>query len=239
VSCSSSARRAVLAAAAVLGTGAAAVPAAAVAAPPRVEALVVTRDGGIAAAGPVRVPAATVGTGDRRCRAGEGTPLAALAALRRVGGPSFRVTGDCGSLYVSRIGRQGETRLGGWVYKVGRRLPSVGAADPSARVAAAPASRGSSASGRRVPAHAGGPARRARVAPGAALTVRVGAYDDRGRGVAAAASRSRSATRSRRPAATAGPSCRRRRRAGARPSPPARAGSSPPRRSRSWSGPDP
>ncbi len=187
MSCSSSARRAAVVAAAVLGAGAGTVPAAAVAAPPRVEALVVTRDGGIAAAGPVRVPAATIGTGDRRCRAGEGTPLAALAALRRVGGPSFRVTGDCGSLYVSRIGRQGETRFGGWVYKVGRRLPSVGAADPSARVR----------SGARVTwffcERAGAcqrtlevrPAAR-RVAPGAELTVRVGAYDDRGRGVAAA-----------------------------------------------------
>jgi hypothetical protein len=173
-------------AAALGAAGPAGAPVTAAAAPPRVDALVVTRDGGIAAAGRVRVAAATVRAGGRPCRVGEGTPLAALAALRRVGGPVFRATGDCGALYVDRIGRQGETRLGGWVYKVGRRLPSVGSADPSARLRP----------GQRVTwffcERAGAcqrtlevrPARR-RVAPGGTLGVSVRAYDDRGRGRAA------------------------------------------------------
>jgi len=172
---------------AVVALGAAAVPggaaAPAAAAPPRVDAMVVTRSGGIQAAGPVRVPATTVRAGGRRCRLREGSPLGVLAALRRRGGPSFRVTGDCGSLYVDRVGRQGETRLGGWVYKVGRRLPSVGAGDRTARVR----------SGEQVTwffcERAGAcqrtlavrPSRRT-VAPGAPLTVVVSAYDDNGRG---------------------------------------------------------
>jgi hypothetical protein len=129
------------------------------------------------------VPAATVRSGGRSCRVREGLPLGVLAALRRVGGPAFRVTGGCGSLYVSRVGRQGETRLGGWVYKVGRRLPSVGADDPSGRLR----------TGRRVTwffCERAGACQRtlevrpaaSRVAPGAPLTVTVSAFDDQGRG---------------------------------------------------------
>jgi len=149
---------------------------------PRVEAMLVARDGGIVAAGPVRVPAARVG----RCRLRAGLAVGVLAALRRLGAPSFRATGSCDALYVSRIGAQGESRLGGWVYKVGRRLPPVSASDPTGRLR----------SGQRVTwffCERAGRCQRTleirpsarRVAPGAGLRVTVTAYDDRGRGRAA------------------------------------------------------
>ncbi len=104
-------------------------------------------------------------------------PLAALAVLLAL------VAVACGS---GAGAPAAETRLGGWVYKVGRRLPSVGAADRTARLR----------SGARVTwffcERAGScqrtlevrPAAR-RVAPGAPLAVTVTAYDDAGRGVPA------------------------------------------------------
>ncbi len=177
MSCSTSARRVALLAAAVLAGAAAPAPAAA----PRIDTMVVTRDGGIAAAGPLRAP----GTRVAGCRVREGTALAALAAVRRAGGPAFRVSGGCGSLYVERIGRQGETRLGGWVYKVGRALPGVGADQrrvrPGQRVTWFFCER----AGRCQRTLELRPEARA-VAAGTALAVRVTAYDDRGRGRPAA-----------------------------------------------------
>ncbi len=106
----------------------------ATAAAPRVQTLVVARDGAILG-GPkgVRPARTTVAVGRARCRVPERTPLAALAALRRAGGPRFtlRRFGGCGGLYVSGIaGRQARGR-DGWVYKVGRRAGTAGAADPS------------------------------------------------------------------------------------------------------------
>jgi hypothetical protein len=88
---------------------------------------------------------------------------------------------------VFAIGRDRERGQGGWVYKVNRRLPSVGAADPSARVRARDrvtwfwcrvalrCQRTLELSG--VPAT---------VAPGGRFTVTVRSYDDRGRGRPAA-----------------------------------------------------
>ncbi len=79
----------------------------------------------------------SVGSG---CAVAAGTPLAALAGLARLGGPSFslRDYGRCGSsarnsgqLFVYRLG--GETNRGqdGWEYKVGRVSGTTGAADTS------------------------------------------------------------------------------------------------------------
>ncbi|MFL5847011.1 MAG: hypothetical protein ACJ762_20195 [Solirubrobacteraceae bacterium] len=77
----------------------------------------------------------------KRCAAGRGTPLAALAGARRSGGPSFTVRdygGSCsrraadgGALFVTRIGGDRNRGRDGWTYKVGSRSGSAGAADPS------------------------------------------------------------------------------------------------------------
>jgi hypothetical protein len=102
-------------------------PAGAGAAAARVESMVVMRDG--TAHGPRTVRAAA--TRVRRCRVAQGTPLAALAAFDRAGGPSFRATGACSALYVRQIGRDRARGRAGWVYKVGHRLGTAAAGDPS------------------------------------------------------------------------------------------------------------
>jgi hypothetical protein len=58
-----------------------------------------------------------------RCSIGAGSPLAVLRGFRK----PFRVRGSCDALYVSQVGRDRERGAAGWVYKVGRRLPSVSA----------------------------------------------------------------------------------------------------------------
>jgi hypothetical protein len=114
-----SARTLILAGVAVL---VAAAPAGA--AGPRVRAMVVDRSGDvIAGVRSVRLDAFTFD----RCRIREGLPLAALRELR-VG---FRARGDCASLYVFQVGSERARRQQGWVYKVGTRNGSAGAADPS------------------------------------------------------------------------------------------------------------
>jgi hypothetical protein len=108
------------------------------AAAPAVESMVVGRSAVLAPAAKVPAPAATISAGSRRCRVGEGTPLAALAAVRRAGGPAFRVRdyGSCSSrprdaagLFVNRIGSDGNRGQDGWVYKVGDRVGTTPAAD--------------------------------------------------------------------------------------------------------------
>ena len=85
------------------------------------------------------VPRASA-VGRPRCAVAAGTPLAALAALRRAGGPAFRVrdyascsrhAADASGLYVSaRSARDRARGQDGWVYKVGNRVGTAGAADP-------------------------------------------------------------------------------------------------------------
>src|SRR4051794_20441522 len=88
----------------------------------------------------VSTAATTVAVGAKRCAAPVATPLAALAAARRAGGPGFsvrdygscsrRVT-DSGSLFVSRIGADRNRGRNGWTYKLGVRSGTTGAADPT------------------------------------------------------------------------------------------------------------
>jgi len=73
-----------------------------------------------------------------RCVVGRGTPLAALARsrsgrlrVRDFGSCSRRRARDGGALFVSGIGLVFNRGQDGWVYKVGRRLGTAGAADPS------------------------------------------------------------------------------------------------------------
>ena len=181
-----------------------AAPAAGAPRAPRLDTMVVTRAGTPLADGPhaVSARATRVRVGARRCAVAAGTPLAALAALRRVGGPAFRVrdyascsrrAADAGGLYVSAIGGARASGQDGWVYKVGNRVGTAGAADPSG-----PFGTGRLRSGRRVlwfwcRMGARGCQRTLRVvlsarhvAAGGRLRVTVRGYDDRGRAAAIA-----------------------------------------------------
>jgi hypothetical protein len=96
------------------------------AATPRVQALVVGKNGWTAGPRTVAVRALRV----NRCRLRAGLPIGVLRALRE----PFRAEGSCSSLYVNQVRRDRERGAGGWVYKVGRRLPSRSASDPGGRL---------------------------------------------------------------------------------------------------------
>jgi hypothetical protein len=160
------------------------------AAAPLVRQMVVFRNGD-AVTKTVRARQALVRVGRRRCAAGDGTPLAALVRSRpgllrlRDFGSCSRRPRDSAGLFVAAIGPDRARGQRGWVYKVGRRAASAGAADPSG-----PFGRGRLRSGQRVTwfycLRAGDCQRtlavRARAeAGGIAATVR--GYDDDGRGV--------------------------------------------------------
>jgi hypothetical protein len=105
------------------------------AAPPKVSQLVVFRDGS-AQAKTVSTRAARVSVAGRRCTAGSGTALAALVRsrpgklkLRDFGSCSLRASDGAG-LFVRAIGGDANRGQNGWVYKVGRRAATAGAADP-------------------------------------------------------------------------------------------------------------
>jgi hypothetical protein len=169
---------------------AAAAPASASAA--EVELMVVGKQRVLREATEVRLKERGVKVGRRSCRVAARTPLAVLAAARLKLG--IRDYGRCGrrprdatGLYVSKVAGERERGRGGWVYKVGRRAPSLGAADVSRRLR----------DGQRVmwfwceQDATGGCQRtleaqpdRTAAAPGETLTVRVRGYDDLGRGVA-------------------------------------------------------
>jgi hypothetical protein len=94
---------------------------------------------------------------------------------------------DAAGLYVTKVRKEREKGRGGWVYKVGRRTPSIGAADLTKRLR----------DGQRVTwfwceqDDSGGCQRtlearpdRTTAAPGESLTVTVRGYDDLGKGIA-------------------------------------------------------
>ena len=143
--------------------------------------------------------ATRVRAGGRRCAVAAGTPLAALEATRRTGGPAFRLRDygscsasarDAGQLFVFQIGPDRNTGTDGWVYKVDGRAGSTGGGDP----------RGPFGDGRRLrsgqrvlwfycrmgPAGCQGTLglslEPASAAPGDPVIARVQAYDDRGTG---------------------------------------------------------
>jgi hypothetical protein len=150
-------------------------------------------------AAPVKLRARSVRVGGRRCAVGKATPLSVLAGTRlalrlRDYGSCGRSPADAGSLYVRKVGPDRATGPRGWVYKVGRRAGTTGAADPSGPFGTGKRLRG----GRLlwfwcVQNRANGCQRtldtrpeRSTVAPGAPLRVTVRGYDDNGRGVAVA-----------------------------------------------------
>ncbi len=109
---------------------------AAVAKPPRVKQLVAFKSGRVVEKG-VRASATRVRVEGRRCAVGAGTALASLVAARpgRIGladyGSCTARPRDAGGLYVRSIRSERARGLSGWVYKVGRRLATAGAADPA------------------------------------------------------------------------------------------------------------
>jgi hypothetical protein len=163
----------------------------------KVEVLVVGKRAVLA--GPRRVALAprSVRVAGERCSIGRATPLSALAGA----GVAFSVTDygacsrrprDAGSLYVRKVGPDRAHGDDGWVYKVGRRAGSAGAADPAGSFGTGRLLRG----GQRVlwfwcVKDAGDscqrtlavvPATRSIVA-GGLLRVRVRGYDDAGHGI--------------------------------------------------------
>jgi hypothetical protein len=166
-------------------------PTAGAAGPPRIEQMVVFRSGE-ALTKTASSAAVLVRAGRRRCSAGDATPLAALVRSRpgrlriRDFGACSRRARDGGGLFVQSIRADRNRGQNGWVYKVGRRGATAGAADPSG-----PFGRGRLRRGQRVTwffcrlVNAG--CQRtlelsARAEPGAVLAT-VRGYDDEGRGV--------------------------------------------------------
>lgn len=101
-----------------------------------VQVMVVGRSEVLRAPGEVRLAARTVRVGSRRCAVGPATPLGALLALRlplevKDYGACGRAAGDGGGLFVRRVGPDRNRGQDGWVYKVGRRAGTTGAADPA------------------------------------------------------------------------------------------------------------
>ena len=182
-------RRALLLAGALLAL---AVPAPAGAA--TVGLMVVGKQRVLREAAPVKLKSRSVRVGGRRCAVGRATPLSALAGTRlklgfRDYGSCGRSPRDAGALYVKAIGAERARGAAGWVYKVGRRVGTTGAADPSG-----PLGRGKLKRGARVLwfwclQERGEACQRTlevssapTVAPGAMLAVTVRGYDDNGRG---------------------------------------------------------
>jgi hypothetical protein len=128
--------RGVLAIAVLAALCVTAAPAPAQAAAPKVRQLVVFRDGS-ALAQTLSTRATRVRVEGRSCTAGPATALAALARsrpgrlrLRDFGACSSRPR-DGGGLFVKAIRGDANRGQNGWVYKVGRRAATAGAADPS------------------------------------------------------------------------------------------------------------
>lgn len=188
-------KRLVLALAACLGLAA---PAGAGAAEVRV--MVVGKERVLREPASVTLRARSVRAGSRRCAAGAATPLSALAGtglrLRlRDYGSCGRSARDAGGLFVTQVGAERNRGHDGWVYKIGHRTGTAGAADPAGSFGTGRLLRGGErmlwfwcVQDRRQNCQRTLEAlpERMRVAPGAALRVTVRGYDDFGRGVAAA-----------------------------------------------------
>jgi hypothetical protein len=178
---------------AVVALAAAAAPAHAAA--PKVAQLVVFKNGA-AVQKQVRAAKATVKVGKKHCAVGAGTPLAALVKSQ-IGAIQLHDYGSCSGkpadaagLYVKRIRKDGAKGLNGWVYKVGNKVATAGAGDPTG-----PFGSGRLKSGARVTwfyCHMGSSgcqrtlALKAVALGGGQVRVTVRAYDDRGKSRAAA-----------------------------------------------------
>ena len=161
-----------------------------------VQVMVVGKASVLAGPQKVKLKPRTVEVRGRRCAAGTRTALSALAATKlpltfKDYGACSRRPAESGSLYVRSIAGERASGADGWVYKVGRRVGSTGAADPS----------GAFGDGRRLRTgqkvlwfwcvkDAGDACQRTlevaaprTVAPGARFTATVRGYDENGGGV--------------------------------------------------------
>jgi hypothetical protein len=121
----------------VLGAAVLTAAAPAHAAAPKVDQLVVYKNGDARQKLEVSSAKTTTQIGSKRCAVGSATPLAALLRsgldglrLRDYGSCSRREV-DAGGLYVRRIGSDVAKGVNGWVYKVGHKVGTTGAGDPS------------------------------------------------------------------------------------------------------------
>jgi hypothetical protein len=162
---------------------------------PKVEQLVVFKNG-TAVQKHAAAARAKVKVGKKRCAVAGGTPLAALVKSR-VGAIQLQDYGSCSAnpadgagLYVRRIRKDAARGVSGWVYKVGNKVAPAGAADPTG-----PFGSGRLKSGARVTwfyCHMGSSgcqrtlAVKARALGGGQVRVTVRGYDDRGKSRAAA-----------------------------------------------------
>jgi hypothetical protein len=162
-----------------------------------VQLMVVGKSRVLRDAAPVKLRSRSVRVHGRRCAVGRATPLSVLAGTRlrlrlQDYGSCGRSPADAGALYVTQVGPDRRGGAKGWVYKVGNRAGTTGAADPS----------GPFGTGRRLRAGQrllwfwcaqdrgqqcqrtlDARPERSTVAPGAPLRVTVRGYDDNGRGV--------------------------------------------------------
>jgi hypothetical protein len=120
----------------VLVTAAGAATGAAPAGAATVQTMVVGKDEVLRAPRAVTLRSRTVRLGSKRCPVARNTPLAALlgTGLRvrlRDYGSCGRRTRDSGSLFVTQVGSDRNRGRNGWVYKVGRKAGTAGAADPA------------------------------------------------------------------------------------------------------------
>ena len=123
-------RRALL----IVGLMAVGVGSPAQAAPPKISQLVVFRDGS-AQSKTASTRATKVSVAGRRCTAGDGTALAALVRSKpgklklHDFGSCTRRASDGAGLFVRSIGGDANRGQNGWIYKVGRKAATAGAAD--------------------------------------------------------------------------------------------------------------
>jgi hypothetical protein len=171
---------------------------------PRIQQMVVFGGGG-AVAKRVLAKRTTARVGGRRCAIAAATPLAALLAadpgriVFHDYGSCSRRPADAASLFVKALRGARNRGQDGWVYKVGRRLATAGAADP-----AGPFGNGRLRAGDDVVwfycrQFANGTCQRtlevATRTEGRRLTVAVRGYDDAGDGVTVAGATVRAGTR--------------------------------------------
>jgi hypothetical protein len=164
---------------------------------PRFDQLVVFRNGD-AQSGTVGTKAVRARAGGQRCRVPGATPLAALVRSQVAELRILDFSGSCdpASLFVNRIGPNKNRGQSGWVYKVGNRQGTTGAADRSGPFGSGRLSRRVRVTWFYCVFEAGGCQRtlgvRARDTGDGTVSVRVMAYDDEGRGVRLEGARVRS-----------------------------------------------
>jgi hypothetical protein len=122
------------AATAAVATGATAAATAAAAKPTTVEMMVVGKTRTVMAARSVALKANAITIGHRRCNAAAGTALAGLVDARLKPRVTNAAGCDPASMFVTKIGSDGNHGIAGWEYKVGHTSPSASAGDPGGRL---------------------------------------------------------------------------------------------------------